>query len=46
MSMIAKFVQVEPAELSLFQADPSLVEALFDDGLAMPPQFVALANKM
>lgn len=46
MSMIAKFVQVESVELSRFQDDPSLVEALFDDGPAMPSQFVALAEKM
>lgn len=46
MSMIAKFVQVEPSELSRFEDDPSRVEALFDDGPAMPPQFVALAEKM
>src|SRR5579864_1005150 len=46
MSMIAKFVQVESVELSRLQDNPSLVEALFDDGPAMPSQFVALAEKM
>ena len=35
MSMNATFVQVDTAELSRFQVDPSLVEALFEDGAAV-----------
>ena len=46
MSMIAKFVQVDPSELARFQENPALVEALFDDGPGMPPQFAALAKTM
>ena len=36
MSMNATFVQVDTAELSRFQVDPSLVEALFEDGPPSP----------
>ena len=34
MSMNATFVQVDTAELSRLQADPSLVEVLFEDDAA------------
>lgn len=46
MSMNATFVQVDMSELPSFQADPSLVEALFQGGSAIPPAFVALAKTM
>ncbi len=46
MSMNATFVQVEGTELSRIQADPSLAETLFQDGLTMPPVFLALAKTM
>ena len=36
MSMNAMFVQVDTAELARFQADPSLVEALFEDESNVP----------
>lgn len=43
MSMNATFVQVDEAEISRFQADPSSVEMLFQEGDAvMPPAFIAL----
>ena len=46
MSMNATFVQVDTAELSRLQADPSLAEALFgDDSLDLSP-LVALAKTM
>lgn len=44
MSMNATFVQIDAAELSRLQADPSLAEALFQDGPAMPPAFANLAK--
>lgn len=46
MSMNATFVQVDMAELSRFQVDPSLVEALFESGSGIPPAFVALTKTM
>lgn len=46
MSMIAKFVQIDPVDLSRMKNDPTLVEELFIDGPAMPPQFTALAQSM
>jgi hypothetical protein len=45
MSMNATFVQVDQTEIVKFQADPSLVEALFEDeSLALPPAFAALTK--
>jgi hypothetical protein len=45
MSMNARFVQVDQAELAKLVADPTLAEALFEGDLpALPPQFAALAN--
>lgn len=48
MSMNATFVQVDAAELSRFQVDPSLVEALFEDGTAVAalPALFALTKAM
>lgn len=46
MSMNATFVQIDEAELSRLQADPSLAETLFQDGPAIPPVFAALAKTM
>jgi hypothetical protein len=47
MSMNATFVQIDEAELSKIQADPSLAELLFQDGQQlMPPVFAALGKKM
>jgi hypothetical protein len=46
MSMNATFVQIDQAELSKLQADPSLAEGLFQDGPLMPPAFTALAKTM
>lgn len=46
MSMNATFVQVDEAELSRFQADPSLVEMLFQGDSLIPPAFMALSKKM
>ena len=46
MSMNATFVQVDPAELSKFQADPSLAEALFEDEPLVPPAFTAMSKMM
>jgi hypothetical protein len=48
MSMNATFVQVDAAELSRFQVDPSLVEALFEDGAAVAalPALFALTKAM
>ena len=46
MSMNAKFVQIDPAELSKLQADPSLAEMLFEEDASIPPPFVALAKTM
>jgi hypothetical protein len=46
MSMNAVFVQVDPAELARLQADPSMAEALFQDGPLIPPAFMALSEKM
>jgi hypothetical protein len=46
MSMNATFIQVETAELSRFQLDPSLVEALFEGGSGVPPAFVTLTKTM
>jgi hypothetical protein len=46
MSMNATFIQVDPAELSRFQADPTLVEALFQGDTLVPPVFLALAKTM
>jgi hypothetical protein len=45
MSMNATFVQVDTAELSRFQADPGLVEALFDDS-SLPKPLGALTETM
>lgn len=44
MSMTATFVQVDAAELAHIQANPSLAEALFQQGPLIPPQFGALTN--
>jgi hypothetical protein len=46
MSMNATFVQVDPAELARFQADPSSVESLFGNDPVTPPQFLALSKTM
>src|SRR5438132_4986504 len=46
MSMNATFVQVDEAELSKLQANPSLAEGLFQDESLVPPAFAALAKKM
>ena len=46
MSMNATFVQVDPAELAQLQANPSLAEALFQDGPLMPPIFAKLNETM
>jgi hypothetical protein len=44
MSMNAVFVQVDPAELTRIKAEPSLVEALFQDGPMIPPAFAQLSE--
>lgn len=44
MSMNATFVQIEVAELSRLQADPSLAATFFQDALTMPPVFAALVK--
>jgi hypothetical protein len=49
MSMNAKLVQIDPAELQRLQADPSRAEMLFEDDASdasLPPAFVALAKTM
>src|SRR5438128_2671257 len=46
MSMNATFVQVDQAELSRLQADPSLVEMLFEAESLAPPALTALMRKM
>src|SRR5260370_40866984 len=46
MSMNAIFVQVNAAELSRLQVNPSLAEALFQDGPLIPPVFMELSKKM
>src|SRR6267143_826035 len=46
MSMNATFVQVDEAELSRLQADPSLAETLFVDESLVPPALTALAKPM
>jgi len=46
MSMIAKFVQVEPAELAKIQADPTLTEGLFHEGPMIPPPFLEASKKL
>lgn len=48
MSMNATFVQVDTAELSRFQVDPSLVEALFEDrsAIAALPALFGLTKTM
>jgi len=48
MSMNATFVQVDEAELSRIQADPSLAETLFVSGDKphAPPAFAALTKAM
>jgi len=46
MSMNARFVQVDQAELSRLQADPSLVEALFEDESLAAPALNALTKAM
>jgi hypothetical protein len=48
MSMNATFVQVDTAELSRFQVDPSLVEALFEDrsAVAALPALFGLTKTM
>lgn len=46
MSMNAVFVQVDAAELARIQADPSMAEALFQDGPMMPPIFTQLNETM
>jgi len=46
MSMIAKFVQVEPAELAKIQAEPSLAEGLFSESAMIPPAFLEMSKKM
>ncbi len=47
MSMNAAFVQVDTDELSKLQADPSLVEPLFEDqSLALPAAFSVLTKTM
>lgn len=49
MSMNAKFVQIDPAELQRLQADPSRAEMLFEEdasNASLPPAFVALAKTM
>jgi hypothetical protein len=48
MSMNATFVQVDTADLSRLQGDPSLVEALFEDDAAVAamPALVALTKTM
>lgn len=46
MSMNATFVQVDEAELSRLQSDPSAAGMLFEIGPLMPPAFAALAKTM
>jgi len=46
MSMNATFVQVDEAELSRLQADPSSAEMLFETGPLLPPAFAVLAKTM
>ncbi|HUH63936.1 MAG TPA: YfbM family protein [Terracidiphilus sp.] len=46
MSMNAVFVQVDSDSLARIEADPSLAEALFQDGPAMPPAFLKLNETM
>jgi hypothetical protein len=46
MSMNASFVQVDAGDLAGLQADPSLAEALFQDGPTLPPAFLALSRTM
>ena len=45
MSINATFVQVDEAQLSRLQADPSLAETLFQGGPLVPPAIAALAKK-
>ena len=45
MSMNATFVQVDQKEIARFQADPSLVEGLFEnESITLPPAFAALTK--
>jgi len=48
MSMNAKFVQIDQAELSRYQTDPSLVEPLFEDESLAPAaaRLIGLAKTM
>jgi len=46
MSMNAVFVQVDAEELARIQADPSMAEALFQDGPMIPPAFLQLNETM
>jgi Domain of unknown function (DUF1877) len=46
MSMNARFVQIDQAELSRLQADPSLAETIFQDQPLIPPVFAALTKTM
>lgn len=43
--MTATFIQIEPAELSRIQADPSLAETLFEEP-TVPPGLLALSKRM
>jgi len=46
MSLNATFVQVDEAELARLQADPSLVETLFEDESLAPPALTPLTKAM
>lgn len=46
MSMNAMFVQIDAEELARIKADPSLAEALFQDGPMIPPVFAQLNETM
>jgi hypothetical protein len=46
MSMNATFVQLDQAELSRLQADPSLAETIFQNRPLVPPAFAAVAKTM
>src|SRR5512143_1643347 len=46
MSMNATFVQVDEAELARLQADPSLLETLFEDESLAPPALTPLTKAM
>jgi hypothetical protein len=46
MSMTAVFIQVDPDELAKIETNPSLAEALFQTGPAVPVVFGELSKKM